>query len=254
MSNAVHVIRLRQLWARIQIWVYSSSSSFYGIDSQTRRMEIQAIRSDLDQWRHTAPTLPNRPGKDLTVFATNAWYELNYNHTILYLYRKALASSEPTPDEIFLDCLQASRTVCQLYRSKYIGTTVKYTWSSLHCIFLAGMTYLHCLWASPEAWKTESMSAINKTCLDCTMVLVVIAQGWQTAAAYRDLFEVLAARTTAMIDSRRFNAQQVLMTNSDVFSNDEDWNRCLADIDRDLFAGFDDLITGFTGDYNVGFP
>lgn len=255
MSNAVHVIRLRHIWARIQIWVYSTSTAFYGVDQETRSSQIAKVRTDLEEWRQTAPEIPPRPGKTLTVFATKAWYELNYNHTILYLYRKQLVSSDHTPENIFLDCLQAARTVCRVYRREYVGTMVKYTWSSLHCIFLAGMTYLHCLWASPVACRAEQLSEVNKTCIDCTMVLVIIAQGWQVAAPYRDLFEVLVARTTSMIESRRYGTQHGSMVNtsSDAYSIEEDWNRCLAEIDRDLFAGFDDLILGFMGEFDVDF-
>lgn len=256
MSNAIHVIRLRHIWARMQIWVYSASASFYGIDRETQVSRIHSIRGDLEDWRRAAPKLPPRPGKALTVFATEAWYELNYNHTILYLYRKQLVSSEPTPENIYLDCLQAARSVCRTYRREYVGTAVKYTWSSLHCIFLAGMTYLHCLWTSEAACRTESMSNINKTCTDCTMILVVIAQGWQTAAPYRDLFEVLVARTISMIDNRRDGVQPIssITPFSDRYADEGDWNRCLAEIDRDLFAGFDDLLPGFMAEFNADFP
>ncbi|KAL6408572.1 hypothetical protein AUP68_08432 [Ilyonectria robusta] len=147
MSNAIHVIRLRNIWARIHACVYSANA-FGHVDDVTKHSHVAQLRADLEEWLRAAPQCPPRAGRTLSIFSTRAWYDLNYSGTILYLYRAQLAEDKDTPDNIFMDCMQAASNVCHIYRRQYIGTSIKYTWATLHCLFLAGLTYLHCLWTS----------------------------------------------------------------------------------------------------------
>lgn len=250
MSNAIHVIRLRRIWARIHACAYSSMA-LGGVDDDTRRSHIAQLRSDLEQWRATAPEPPPRSGNTLSIFSTQAWYDLNYSGTILQLYREQLAEGKQSPDDIFIDCMQAASTVCRLYRRHYVGTSIKHTWGTLHCIFLAGLTYLHCLWTSPTACESVQHHEVSKTCTDCTMVLVVIAQGWEGAAPYRDIFEVLASRTMSMIVTRNCQHRQLPTTPALSDTSDrEAVTRWIADIDdMGMLDGFDGLLSGFMDDF-----
>lgn len=250
MSNAIHVIALRRIWARIHTCVYSRSE-LGDVDDTTRQAHVAQLRSDLDEWLATAPEPSARQGTRLSIFSTKAWYNLNYSGTILQLYRGQLAEHKGTPDEVFIDCVRAASNVCQLYRRQYIGTTIKYTWGTLHFLFLAGLTYLHCLWTSPAACASVTHGEVSKTCTDCTMVLVVIAEGWESASPYRDIFEVLASRTLSMIVSRAIGPQLPPATPALSDSSDrEAVTQWIADInDNNILAGFDDLLAGFVDDF-----
>ena len=46
---------------------------------------------------------------------------------------------------------------------------------------------------------TIRQDEISNTCTACTMVLVVLAERWEQAAPYRDIFEALASKTMAMV-------------------------------------------------------
>lgn len=254
MSNAIHVMRLRRIWARIYTLVYSPAA-FQDANEETRRASIMQLRADLEQWRVTAPEPPPRHGQTLSIFATKAWYELNYCGSILHLYRSQLAEGKQTPDNIFIDCMEAASFVCQEYRRQYIGTSVKHTWRTLHCLFLAGLTYLHCLWTSPAACRAVQYQEASKTCIDCTMVLVVIAEAWEGAAPYRDIFEILASHTMSMIISRSQQSQPPPQGPALADTSErEAVSRRISDIDdMGMLNVFDDLLVGFVdnfGPYN----
>ncbi|KND95293.1 Positive regulator of purine utilization [Tolypocladium ophioglossoides CBS 100239] len=205
MSNAIHVFRLRCLWARIHHSLYSDNALTSANDA-TYRSRIEELRAELDEWLASAPQVIPRTGHTLSMFATRAWYELNYNYTVLHLYRTQLEEGRGSTDTIFSDCIKAAKYICTQYRRLYVGTPVRHTWGTLRCIFFAGLVYLHCLWTAPGIRDTVQYDDVSRTCTDATMVLVVIAQAWEEAAPYRDLFEVLANRTMTMIVSRNNGA------------------------------------------------
>ena len=198
MSTAIHVFKLRQIWARIQPALYSRTSDHSLVD-EIFDGQIAQLRADLDVWLATKPHSRPISKNDLSIFAKAEWYQMNYDYTILLLYRSQLTVYQGKNQQLFEDCLRASGNICRGYRQMYIGTHVRYTWGTLHCLFLAGLTYLHCLWTSPAARDLVLLGDVSKTCTDCTMVLVAIAEGWKHAASYRDTFDVLASRTMTML-------------------------------------------------------
>lgn len=246
MSNSLHVMRLRRIWARIHTCVYSTRA-LGDVDDTTRQIHITQIRADLEEWRESAPNPPPRSGNLLSIFSTREWYDLNYSGTILHLYQTQLSEDTQSSGSIFMDCMQASSTVCRLYRRQYVGTSIKHTWGTLHCLFLAGLTYLHCIWTSPAVRESTNHTEVNKTCTDCIMVLVVIAESWEDAAPYRDIFETLASRTMSMIMGT--NHDHPPLPASPALSDDSDREavtRWIADIDNQgMLSGFDELLSGF---------
>lgn len=260
MSNAIHVIRLRQIWARMHASVYSANT-LGEVDSDSRRRQITQLRDDLEKWKNLAPPCLSRPSTRFSIFSSREWFELNYSGTILLLYRGQLAEDKGTANDIFMDCVQAASTVCHIYRRLYVGTSVKYTWATLHCLFLAGLTYLHCLWTSPHVLSAVPHSEVIRTCTDCTMVLVVIAEGWEVAASYRDIFEALTSQTVSMVLESKLVPQQSQHTAQNDTSNlhreDLSW---MTDFDFDatgILDGFGDLLSGvmsgtaFSGDEHI---
>lgn len=70
---------------------------------------------------------------------------------------------------------------------------------SVHILFLAGLTYLFCLWRSPKIRKAAKQADVINTCMACASVLIVIAERWKVTTTYRDLFDALSERTIEMI-------------------------------------------------------
>jgi hypothetical protein len=196
MSTALHVFYLRCLWARIHTSLYSDTRLCNPDLTRT-----EELRTELENWLASAPPVTPRVGDALSIFGSRDWFDLNYNFTILLLYRGQLTDSRGAADTVFTACFQASANICHGYRRQYIGRPVNYTWGALHFLFMAGLTYLHCLWTSPAVREVVRNDDLNSTCTDCTIVLVVMAEKWKGAAPYRDIFEALAGRTmTMMVD------------------------------------------------------
>ncbi|EGU74471.1 hypothetical protein FOXB_15019 [Fusarium oxysporum f. sp. conglutinans Fo5176] len=206
------------------------------IDDHTYHARIEQLRVDLDTWLTNAPQARLHESDDLSIFAKKAWGQL-------VEYKESL-------QKIFEDCIEASRNICQTYRRLYIGTAIRYTWGTLHCLFLAGLTYLHCLWTSPAAWESVRPEDVSKTCTDCTMVLVAIAEGWQAAAPYRDTFEALASRVIAMVFNKSRAVQASLPPPSVTETREPDtWGHWINDMaNAGVLEGVDGLLAGFIGD------
>ncbi|KAJ4033794.1 hypothetical protein NW761_006474 [Fusarium oxysporum] len=203
MIHAIHGFRIRALIGRIQTTLYSDSTLR---DATIRQALIEHLSDELEEW-YAARPLPMTPpdGGALSFFVSADWYEANYNYAVLQLYRPQITDTKTSAsDGIFLKCLNTSKQTCHIFRRQYFGKPMAYTWSALHELFLAGLTYLYCLWMSPAARQVSRHDEVSNTCTDCTMVLVILAERWPEAAPFRNIFEVLASRTmTMMTDSHQ---------------------------------------------------
>lgn len=214
MTGALHVIRLRRLWAKFSEDLYMKSS----LEDGSRKNTVGSFRSELDEWRTSLPSQLNfSRSHPLSVFASSEWFQLAYDHSILLLYRPYITSTvcQPGPfhdhlgmtsddeqetiDRAFEECSVRAREICLLYRRLYQSSSIQFTWGSLHILFLGGLTYLYCLWRSKRVREMTKQTDVVSTCMTCSTVLVIIAERWNLATSYRDLFETLSERTTSMV-------------------------------------------------------
>lgn len=217
MTGSIHIIKLRQIWSQISSSIYPATPGALSLASEdcaTVSARIHPLRQSLDEWNASTPSQPqNFSSGPLSVFTSRDWFRLAYHHSILLLYRhyltcghneKRAASMEPRcrrqdVDTAFRECFSSAREICLMYRQTYQQSSVRYTWGSLHILFLGALTYLHCLWTSEQVRKAAAPLEVINTCTACNMVLVIIAERWAAAASYRDLFEKLSERTINMI-------------------------------------------------------
>ncbi|KAF5260770.1 hypothetical protein FOXYS1_8578 [Fusarium oxysporum] len=197
MSTALHVFRLRKIWARLHASLYSDK---YNMDNTTHDDRIPLFRAEIDAWLASTPPLPPRTGAALSILATQDWYDLSHSETIIMLYRGRLIDHlGGASDDLFLQCARAAESICLKNRRLYVAKPVNCTWGTLHVIFSAGLTYLHCLWTSAAVRHRTSLNEMSSTLTSCTMVLAVIAERFKGAAPYRDIFEALCTRTKEMM-------------------------------------------------------
>ncbi|KAF5635750.1 positive regulator of purine utilization [Fusarium sp. NRRL 52700] len=212
MSTAIHVFRLRHIWARIHTSLFSDTIRL-SIEDEKYHTRIEQLRHDLDAWFTSAPEARPQARDDLSIFAKRT--------CLLKEYKES-------HNKVFEDCIEASRNI-------------------------SGLTYLHCLWTSPVAWESIRPEDVSKTCTDCTMVLVAIAEGWQAAAPYRDTFEALASRVVAMIFSKNRTLQASLPPQIEAETRDENqdtWEHWMNDmVSTGVLEGVDGLFEGFMGDF-----
>ena len=224
MSGAIHAIKLRKLWSKISSQVYPTTNRNGRAWDETT---IMHLRQELEQWRASSPDrLELHDTQPLSVWASQEWFNNAFDYSILLLYRHHIAmpasfggfasfttfaapsragdgSAESLPEahiERALDeCLYYSRDMCLNYRRLYQKPSIQFTWGSLHILFLGGLTYLYCLWRSARLRAKVRRADVASTCMACTTVLVIIAERWNLATVYRDIFEALSERTISMM-------------------------------------------------------
>ncbi|KAH6988881.1 fungal-specific transcription factor domain-containing protein [Ilyonectria sp. MPI-CAGE-AT-0026] len=252
-SHALHQFRVRCIWARTYASLYSNAASKHH-SRQDYQAQVQLLRKELDDWFAETPPEPQRSGVPMTVFASHEDYKATYNESLLFLYRGQLTDTENVQDEVFLECMQAASDICHSCKRLYIGKPINYTWSTLHVIFLAGLTTLHCLWTSSAVRRAVRIDSVSNTFTTCTMLLAIMAERWEGAAPYRDLFEALASRAIAMMVERKQHetaptlpSQSIELSNNDVEDMTQ-WADQIADIG--MPDAFSSLLSGLMGDYS----
>ncbi|KAG9254069.1 fungal-specific transcription factor domain-containing protein [Emericellopsis atlantica] len=198
MTYAIHGFRIRSLLGCIQTALYSDVTLK---SPEIRQARVEQLSVELETWwaSNPPPIVPPKEGA-LSFYMTPDFYETNYHYAILQLYRVQITDRKTTaPDDVFLKCLEVSRKTCRNFWRQFLGKQLSYTWGAVHELFLAGLTYIYCLWTSPAARGVSRQDQVSSTCTDCTMVLVILAERWPEAASYRDIFEVLASRTMTML-------------------------------------------------------
>ncbi len=250
MTQSIHSIRLRRLWGKVHTTLYSDTALNNPADS-SYHARIEQLRTELENWRVAIPAMPPIQGEALSLFATPDWFQLNYNYTILQLYRIQITDSKGgAADNLFFECLHAAENICHGYRRQFLGKPTTYTWGALHELFLSGLTYLHCLWMSPAVREVTRQDQASSTCTDCTIVLVIIAERWEAAAPYRDIFETLASRTMTMMADKKHQEWILPGTSTDALDQSPgeltQWMASIAD--TGMSDGYDRLLTGLVGD------
>lgn len=209
MTGAIHEFKLRRFWTKIADILYPTTSQRLGVNKQ--KGSVEGLRQELEEWFSTAPCrLDYSKSHPLSVFTSSLWFQLAYDHSILLLYRHyidgtAMREQQDDPafgeitEKAFEECALRAREMCLLYRRVYQSPTVQFTWGSVHILFTGGLTYLYCLWKSKRVRSMAKQADVINTCLACTTVLIIIAERWNLATSYRDIFEVLSQRTISMV-------------------------------------------------------
>ncbi|RAK78990.1 putative transcriptional activator protein acu-15 [Aspergillus fijiensis CBS 313.89] len=207
MTRAIYTFRMRRLLNLIHTRLYSKADPICS-GNHDRQRDVANIRAKIEKWRtELPPSPPSHAENDLALFTSADWYDLEYNYTILQLCRAQildLRAGGKASEDVFLECLRAAESICQSYRRQFLGKPTSCTWAALHELFLAGLTYLHCLWTTSSAARGEvsGPAQANSTCNDCTIALVIMAERWDVAAPYRDIFAALASRTLSMLGDK----------------------------------------------------
>lgn len=261
MTKALHSFRIRVLWGRIHASLYSDISPS-NPSEPTYQARVDQLRHELEEWRASAPPTIHHPqGEMLSMFSSVEWFDLCYNHTFLYLYRGQLTNLMGTSsdqDKTFLECVQAAENLCHGYRRQILGKPTTYTWGALHTIFMAGLTYLHCLWSSAAVRERTRQDVVSSTCTACTIVLVLIAQWNDAAGPYRDIFEALATRTMTMLVDKR-GETTTTTSSSDVLDSapppqmdtwdSENFAQWISNVtEAGMADGMGDLLNGLVGE------
>lgn len=194
-SIAIHVIKLRKIQLNICSFVYKPIPS---LDSAE---EIDATRVqiilELNSWVLAFPDKEN----PVSSFETKNWCQISYHNSLLLLLRPVVIEvsrlkkqSSSRLLEWFKVFAQSASAICMNYKDLHLKNNLGYTWLSMHCAFVAGLSFLYCLWVDNFVgvleWKRRSL--IYDTISSCSQILYVFAEKFKSAAMFRDTFESIS--------------------------------------------------------------
>ncbi|ETS85352.1 hypothetical protein PFICI_03377 [Pestalotiopsis fici W106-1] len=254
LKRAIHTFRVRHLLSQIHSFVYSKSPACC-FSKERHDRHIQHLRNKLEAWKSSIPAITCTTDPPMSLFGTSDWFALEYDYAILQLYRVKMVDPQADPgDPVFLECMGAAERICHHYRRQFPGGPASFTWVALHELFLAGLTYVHCLWASPAVRNAQRHGQVRDTCTNCTIVLVVMAERWSAVAPYRDLFEILANRTIRLIETDEHDQMDPIdiptITGGQENEEAENWAHCMLPVfEAGMSNGYNDLLSRWTVDF-----
>jgi hypothetical protein len=171
----------------------------------------------LSEWNDSAPTQ-----EEAGVRFSPMFFELNYWQTIIMLYRPSLSVPPGLADDlksvpqdiqspllsnldeqdnremVFIKVAQAGQKILKLYRQLHRKYLVNYTYLATHHLFIAGISFLYCLWYSPLVRSYLTLDDVDFTVLAATSVLDDLIVFCPPARACRDAFSRMASTTIKM--------------------------------------------------------
>lgn len=170
MSTFIHVIKLRRINAEIYGVFHSVTAKYLvGTELETER---QSIHGQLNEWLITAP----RYATSSSMFQSPEWFQIAYHHAILSLHRPSYARPEPSVEALQL-CADSSISLISCYGSLYAKNKVSYSFVALHSIFMAAVTMLYSLRASPQVRQDLTKEVIETNINSCLNLLKGISNG-----------------------------------------------------------------------------
>lgn len=204
---ACHVFKLRSIQSNICSFIYNPLRFK---DEESNDSTKVGILIELNDWMSTFP------GKEDTssFFETNNWSLVSYHNSILLLLRPTIVgiaknklNSSKRDFEWFKIFTESASAICTSYKSSHLKGILDYTWLAMHCCFVAGISFLYCIWMDKSLnvlqWKRKSI--IYETINSCSSLLYVFAEKWESAAVFRDSFERISNLIKNQIDKNNID-------------------------------------------------
>ncbi|TID23839.1 hypothetical protein CANINC_003131 [Pichia inconspicua] len=202
---ACHVVKLRRIQSNIYTFIYKP------VQIMDQPNEIDATRVEilleLNEWMRTFPYKDNA----LSTFETSNWSLISYHNSILLLLRpvileisKLKENSSPRFLEWFKVFTESASAICINYKNMYLKKKLSYTWLAMHCCFVAGISFLYCIWLDRflKVLKWKNQCLVYESISACQTILYVLTERWESASVFRDSFERLANIVKSNIDTK----------------------------------------------------
>ncbi|PWY81512.1 hypothetical protein BO94DRAFT_587225 [Aspergillus sclerotioniger CBS 115572] len=192
-STFIHIIRLRKINAVIY-------SSFHSI-GQTRpgAEELESRRkqyfSDLNHWVSTAP----RYMQTTSTFQSPHWFQIAFHHAVLTLYRPSRGAPMPSSEDLRI-CTESAIGLISSYSALYAMNQIKYTFVAIHALFMAAITMLYALRASPQLRHDLTKSIVQTNILTFLTLFRGISNGRMVGEKCSEIVERLGDCILSLFD------------------------------------------------------
>lgn len=236
---ACHVFKLRRIQSNICSFVYKP------IPLMEMQEDIDSTRVsivlELNDWMSTFPAKK----QPISRFETFNWCSVSYHNSMLLLLRPVVLevsrtklNSPARSIEWFKAFTHSASAICLNYKDLHGKGKLNSTWLSMHCLFVAGLSFLYCLWIDSQIkvleWKNKKV--VYDTISACSSILYVLAERWTSAVVFRDTFEQISSAVLVKLDD------------SNVISFPINQNKN----DSGLSSSFNKLIEGALDSHTIG--
>lgn len=173
--QAIHHFRFVKIESEIQNKIYRVDIEFENIP----RGEIKDLILKMKEWASDIPP---------STSAEYDYYLYLFNKQIRFLLQPFLCKLRQD-DPLFVECIEAASTVCQLSKRMYQNTKTRLSFIALQTVFLSGVTMIYGLLSKKTAWNFSISEGVR--C--CSDVLFSVAQRAYTCGIFSELFEKLVA-------------------------------------------------------------
>jgi hypothetical protein len=218
LSVAIHVIKIRRIQSSICTFVYKP------IQIMDKEEDIDATRVEimleLNNWMSTFPI----KAQSSSVFETENWCKISYHNSMLLLLRPValeVAQLKEKANERSIDWFKAfahsASTICINYKDLHTKGKLGYTWLAMHCVFIAGLSFLYC--ASIDATNNLEVLDLKRkpllydTVSACSSILYVFAERFKNAAMFRDTFDRVVRSVMARLEEGTRSTENLLEDN-----------------------------------------
>ncbi|KAH8429207.1 Zn(II)2Cys6 transcription factor [Aspergillus melleus] len=192
-STFIHIIKLRRLNAAIYQEFHSSGSA------TTQQEELRKRRdsyfSELNHWLITAP----RYIGTACTFQSMEWFQIAFHHAVLFLYRPSRAAPMPSSSDLRV-CTESAIGLISSYSSLYARNKIKYTFVAIHSLFMAAVTMLYALRASPPLRQELTKPVVQTNVLTFLTLFRGISNGRVVGEKCSNIVERLGNAILTLFD------------------------------------------------------
>ena len=230
-----HLFTLSQLESEIVHVQYSQSwSAKMAYPRANYTTWIKDMQPRLREWYSAIPELSK--AHTASIFASQAYWDILYNSTVLRLYRPNSMISHVSIGDLSISYDASCNLIAGLKRLQRDGK-VEVLWKAVHQLFTAGLNIIYCLWYSKEIRDQHAISKCISTLQSCNSTLSAMSETFHGAAGCRDVFDSLSSATTEWLIT---SDTQKSTKNSREFENQvEDLLRHLQPSQRTLGAPYE---------------
>ncbi|KAK9381216.1 fungal-specific transcription factor domain-containing protein [Kockiozyma suomiensis] len=203
MSTFLHIIKLRQLNAEIQLNFYPARPENIQPPAVVEEKR-KAICKRLEDWIYNAPRYSVQTE---STFQSMEWFQIAYHNAQILLHRPSPAIPTPTLESMHT-CYSSSVSLINSYVALYAKNRVTYTWVALLGLFMASVTMLYTLCASAEIRALTNLSVVEQLIRSSISLFDAMSDMWPIANRCIFVITNLGPRTLMMFQDPQQQQQQ----------------------------------------------
>lgn len=216
MSTFNHLIKLRKINSDIYRTFHSISNGGL-LGAADLDLVRQDLYAQLNDWLITAP----RYLMSSSMFQSPEWFQTAYHLAVIALNRPSFAQPQPPMESLQL-CTDSSISLISCYGSLYAKNKVSYSFVALSAIFMASVTMLYSLRASPQVRKALTRQVIEANINSSVSLIRGIAGGREVAEKAARVISGLGQSVLSLFDNEG-NASIALSAADDKQNVDKDF-------------------------------